>query len=429
MIGVQPTNLYASDEAPPHGGGGDMDASALAPALTASLAQEIAGDTSEIIGFNVLITDRTGTVIGSGDRGRVGTFHEASVDVVRTMRPATHDAAQARDLRGVRPGITLPIVLGDTALGTVGITGSPAQVRRFGLVVKRQTEILLQESVLLPSRLLRERALEDLVHDIAHFDAEVVEPELIAYRAGELGYDLGVPRVAVVVDLTAPPDQNGPRDTDLSTTRLALLQTLRTMFTAAHDVVAAMPSNRFVALHRVASAAPGNGHDDDLRTLCHEAVDHLGRRHGLSAVVGFGGVATTVTELHDSYHDASVAVRLGGRLAPRGATKPTITSIDDVRIHQLLAALGHRPRARLIDALTDALRTQTDWPDLRQTLIAWCETGFSLVRAAAALHIHRNTLVYRLNKITQATGRSAHDHRNALALYLACLADQLDDDS
>src|SRR5438045_3230620 len=82
---------------------------------------------------------------GGGSRSRVGTFHEASVEVVRTLRPATHSAAQARSLRGVRPGITLPIVLGETAMGTVGITGSPGQVHRFGLVVKRQTEILLQE--------------------------------------------------------------------------------------------------------------------------------------------------------------------------------------------------------------------------------------------------------------------------------------------
>jgi carbohydrate diacid regulator len=409
-----------------------MEMSVLAPALTPTLAQEIAGDTSQIIGFNVLITDRSGTVIGSGDRSRVGTFHEASVEVVRTIRAATHDAVQARRLRGVRPGITLPIVLGETALGTVGITGSPAQVRRFGLVVKRQTEILLQESVMLHSRLLRERALEDLVRDIAYFDAEVVEPELIAYRAGELGYDLGVPRIAVVVDLVAPPGhdqppgQDEPGGADQSNARLTLLHTLRTTFIAAHDVVAAMPSDRFVALHRVASTRRTDGQTDAVRALCRDAVDQLGRRHALTATVGIGAVATTVIQLHDSYQDASIALRLGTRLATRGEPVPKITSIDDVRIHQLVATAGNRPRARLVEALTTELRAQPDWPALRATLVAWCETGFNLVQAATALHIHRNTLVYRLNKIAQLTGRSTRDHRATLALYLACLAEQFD---
>ncbi len=51
--------------------------------LTPALAQEIAGDTSAIIGLNIIITDADGIVIGGGDQSRVGTFHEASVEVVR----------------------------------------------------------------------------------------------------------------------------------------------------------------------------------------------------------------------------------------------------------------------------------------------------------------------------------------------------------
>lgn len=394
-----------------------MDVSSLTPALTPALAQEIAGDTSAIIGFNVLVTDRDGTVIGSGDRARVGTFHEASVEVMRTRQPAAHSAAQARALRGVRPGITLPIVLDGTALGTVGITGSPSQVRRFGLVVKRQTEILLQESVLLRSRLLHERALEDLVRDIAYFDADVVEPDLISYRGAELGYDLTVPRVAVVVGLSTPPDH------EEVTARLALLHTLRVTFAGTHDIVAAMPSDRFVVLHRLSAAHRA----DELPALCHRAVEEIGRRYRLTAAAGIGDIATTVVELHDSYQEASTALRLGARLGNHGDAAPTVSSIDDLRIHQLLAAVGHRPRARLVDALATNLRAQVDWPVLRQTLIAWCETGFNLVRAAAALHVHRNTLVYRLNKIAQLTGKPVRDHRAAVALYLACLTDQLDD--
>jgi carbohydrate diacid regulator len=55
------------------------------------------------------------------------------VDVVRTRRPASHTAEQAAALRGVRPGLTLPLLLVDgDAVGTVGITGSPTRIQRFG---------------------------------------------------------------------------------------------------------------------------------------------------------------------------------------------------------------------------------------------------------------------------------------------------------
>jgi len=143
--------------------------------LSGTLAQQIAGETTEAIGYNVIITDAEGMVIGSGDTSRVGSFHEASIEVMRTRESAWHNPEEARALRGVRPGITLPLVIGDEAVGTVGITGSPRQVRRFGLVVRRQTEILLEESALVRSRLMRERALEDLVNEVAAFDPELVE--------------------------------------------------------------------------------------------------------------------------------------------------------------------------------------------------------------------------------------------------------------
>jgi carbohydrate diacid regulator len=73
------------------------------------------------------------------------------------------------------------------------------------------------------------------------------------------------------------------------------------------------------------------------------------------------------------------------------------------------------------------LRAQGDWEQLRNTLIAWCETGFNLVAASARLHIHRNTLVYRIAKIERITGRSLRDHAACITTYLACLADQIDD--
>ena len=137
-----------------------VTAAAGSAILTPALAQEIAGDTSAIIGLNIIITDAAGIVIGSGDQSRVGTFHEASVEVVETQSAVAHTAEEARRLIGVRPGMTLPIVHEGAAVGTVGITGTPAQARRFGLVVKRQTEILLEEAVLLRTRMTRERVLE-----------------------------------------------------------------------------------------------------------------------------------------------------------------------------------------------------------------------------------------------------------------------------
>jgi carbohydrate diacid regulator len=79
----------------------------------------------------------------------------------------------------------------------------------------------------------------------------------------------------------------------------------------------------------------------------------------------------------------------------------------------------------LVEQELGVLRSAADWPQLRATVVNWCESGFNQVAAAKALNIHRNTLLYRLDKIERLVGRSWRDHRAMLSLYIACLADQL----
>ncbi|KUO19583.1 sugar diacid utilization regulator [Streptomyces dysideae] len=388
--------------------------------LSPSLAQEIAGDTSAVIGFNVLITDAKGMVIGSGDTSRVGTFHEASVDVIRTQEPATHNALQAQQLRGVRPGVTLPLVTGGQAVGTVGITGTPAQVRRFGLLVKRQTEILLRESVMLRSRLLAERAAETLLADIASYDPQVVEGDFLVFRAAELGFDLRLERVAVAFEVSVPTAgarRQGAPTRDMALVRSELLRTVREVFADPQDIVASTAPGWIGVLRRL----PARAQMASLLGDCRRITDIIAAQDGLNARAGIGEPAASVAGLHDSYQDARDALRLGARVAGHSP----VHLIADLRVHQVLATVSQPTRNRLIERTAARLRAQPDWPVLRDTVTAWCESGFNLVRASAALHIHRNTVVYRMNKIEQITGRPLREHRTAMALYLACLADEL----
>ncbi|MGW0576155.1 PucR family transcriptional regulator, partial [Streptomyces sp. NPDC002920] len=170
-------------------------------------------------------------------------------------------------------------------------------------------------------------------------------------------------------------------------------------------------------LHRL----PARGPVDSPEAGCRRVIDAIAAQDGLAARAGIGEPATAVGGLHDSYQDACEALRLGAR-RPDGLP---VHPIGELRVQQLLATVSQSARNRLLASTTAQLRTQPDWPALRDTITAWCESGFNLVRAAAALHIHRNTVVYRMNKIEQLTGRPLRDHHTTMALYLACLTDHL----
>ncbi|MGH3648753.1 MAG: CdaR family transcriptional regulator [Micromonosporaceae bacterium] len=386
--------------------------------LTPEIAQEVADGITAAIGFNVLVTDREGLVIGSGDPDRVGAVHEASRQVVRTRAEAWHDPRAARRFAGVKPGITLPLTLGQEIVGTVGITGDPEVVRPFGEIVRRQTEIMLRQTMLLRLELLRERALEQLVADIASYQEGTVDAEPLRTRAEELGFAVDLPRAVVVVaigpDATpADPDQALDVDRPHHPIRLA-----KEVFDAAGDLVAPIGA---AAVAVLADLAPRAG-SEALPKLGEELVRRIEQRLGADSWVGIGAEATGLAELPRSYHEAWSALRTGRRMAPKGRVHHT----RDFRVWDLLMGVAPRQRRDFREALLASLGRQRSWPELRRTVIALLEHGFRLVETAQALHIHRNTLLYRLERISAALGGDVREPRVAIPLYLACLLEEID---
>jgi carbohydrate diacid regulator len=370
--------------------------------LTPELAAEIADETTHILGHNVLITDQNAQVIGSGDISRVGSTHEASVAVLSTGVAASHNVEQAGALIGVLPGITMPIVLDGVVVGTVGITGPPARVARLGRLVQRQTEILLRESMFQRTRLLRENRLTQLVRDIVLFDPRLVDEQIIRASGVELGYDLTQPRVAVVFEV-----QPGPERYPSS------VRAIGEIFDARRDIVAELNSGRYVALHHLSPDEAEHVRERALR-----AAELLLERHGIVVHVGIGDAGFDVGSLAGSYADAVAAVRLGH---DRRRAEIGIHEIGNQRVRQLLDSSSTLARTRFAHSQLAGLSRETDYPVLRDTLIAWCEGGFNLVTTGQRLEIHRNTVIYRLDKISRLTHRNIRVPVIAIGLYLACL--------
>jgi len=374
------------------------------PVLTPELAGEIADETTRILGHNVLITDENARVIGSGDVSRVGSIHEASVSVLESGDAASHNAEEAAALTGVLPGITMPIVLDGAVIGTVGITGAPARVVRLGRLVQRQTEILLRESLFQRTRLLRENRLTQLVRDITLFDPGLVDEQIIRASGVELGYDLTQPRAAILFEV-----QPGLHSYPSS------VRAIGEIFGARTDIVAELASGRYIVLHHL---SPDDA--EHVRERARRAAELLRDRHGIVAHVGIGETGSGVAALAASCADATAALRLGPDHAGTGIE---IHEIANLRVRQLLSSASGRARARFTSSQLARLHRENDFDGLCDTLVAWCESGFNLVLTAQRLSIHRNTVIYRLDKIARTTTRDVREPGVAIALYLACLID------
>jgi hypothetical protein len=123
------------------------------------------------------------------------------------------------------------------------------------------------------------------------------------------------------------------------------------------------------------------------------------------AATGDAGLADTVSDLHD-------LVTLAGRAGRRGRIR-----VDDY-LTELMLANSPRLAEDIVRRVLGLLDTEDPSGTLSQTLRSLATHGFNRTAAAAALPAHRNTLLYRINRIEKLSGLDLdrHAHRELARL-------------
>ena len=167
--------------------------------------------------------------------------------------------------------------------------------------------------------------------------------------------------------------------------------------------------------------------DDDSNALARarssiEAVrDQLASRFPKGEVAaGISRPATGMSNLREAYREAKDSVVIAGELSDRDST----TFYGDLKLYQLLLALKERNLEHLQQFYDDALgplvaHDKRKQSDLIRTLSGFFAANGNLAKAAQELDVHRNTLVYRLDRIAELTKLDLDDSDNRLILHLA----------
>jgi len=157
------------------------------------------------------------------------------------------------------------------------------------------------------------------------------------------------------------------------------------------------------------------------RTVIEDVRAQLATRtpSGLVAA-GISRPAIGLSDLRDSYREAKDAVGIAYELGDRDTT----TFYGDLKLYQLLLALKERNLTNLNQFYQDALgplveHDERKQSDLIRTLNGFFEANGNLAKAAQELDVHRNTLVYRLDRIAELTELDLDDSENRLILHLA----------
>jgi len=307
--------------------------------------------------------------------------------------------------------VIVPIVLKRTMAGFLSAVGPAAACDELDHLIIGPAAIVCALEIAKQRAVAEaEYRLQADVLDAALTGRFASEAELAA-RARALGYDLNGEHVALAFAL-----DHGPAG-DSSTVeqpRLRLRDALRRLLDERGVAYLLRQEEERVVVFvpagpEVARGGPG---PEALRQAL------AGLLEGLAVSLGVGRAYRGLAGLSTSYHEAAEALAIGQALLGGSRT----THFADLGIRRLLFPLRGSPELQAFyDEFLGALESYDErhGTELIRTLEGFFAHHGNHVRAAEALHLHRNTLLYRLARIQAIAGLDLDDPEVRLAVQVA----------
>lgn len=172
--------------------------------------------------------------------------------------------------------------------------------------------------------------------------------------------------------------------------------------------------NELVVFH---ATDPKDPIDTSMKLARHFSQEILRQYPGGRVAIGMGQAARDITMWRSSYRDAVQALELAARLQTDAPLY-----IGDLGVYQLILSLSDREKLmtfceKTLGSLEDYDHRQN--ADLIKTLEAFFTCHGNLSQTADMLIVHRNTLLYRMNRINEIAQIDLDRPEIRLALHLA----------
>ncbi|MBH3429803.1 sugar diacid recognition domain-containing protein [Pseudomonas alkylphenolica] len=354
--------------------------------LDHDLAQDIVDRAMAILPCNVNVMDSQGLILGSGEPERINTRHEGAQLVLANGRIVELDVEAAKCLKGVQPGINLPLLLDGRLMGVLGLTGDPQHLRTYAQLVRMTAEMLLAQRHLQVEQQWRRQRCDDLLALLLGGSGD--SPRLVD-EARQLGLKPQLPRIPCLFELDAGPAAEG------------LASWLMSRYP---DSWCVSPARQSLLWCRPASVSL-----EELRLV--ERV----QRHGWQVQrLATGSTAHSVDQLRRGYRRVRDLLAYGREVLPG-------EQILTLNRYRLPALLWRHRNDDALDELLEPLqriRAKDNSGQLLATLRAWCAHDGQSQACADALGIHRNSLRYRLERIAELSEVDPLRLEGMLSLYL-----------
>ena len=242
-------------------------------------------------------------------------------------------------------------------------------------------------------------------HDRGTFVKNIIMDNILSgdiyIRAKELHFSTDVPRAVFLVR------QLGHGD-------VTTVDVLSGMFTdKLQDFVLSINEMDIAVVKQITPTTT----DEDLLKLAQAIEDTLKSELSIKTVIGIGTVAGHLRELSDAYKEAQTAIDVGKVFD----TEKSIINYENLGIGRLIYQLP----TTLCEIFLSEVFKKNSIDSLDQetlfTINKFFENNLNVSETSRKLFVHRNTLVYRLEKIKKLTGLDLRQFDHAIVFKVALM--------
>ena len=155
----------------------------------------------------------------------------------------------------------------------------------------------------------------------------------------------------------------------------------------------------------------------ELEKIAHSIADTISAEFFLRVTVGIGTVAENLKELSSSFRESQVAIEVGKVFD----TKKNIINYENLGIGRLIYQLPTTLCEMFLQEVFKKGSLESLDRETLMTIQAFFENNLNVSETSRKLFVHRNTLVYRLEKIRKLTGLDLREFEHAITFKVALM--------
>lgn len=220
-------------------------------------------------------------------------------------------------------------------------------------------------------------------------------------KAKKLRISTTVPRAVFMVETKQNKDENA-------------LATIRNIFSArTRDFITALDDNGIIIVRELQSTDTF----EDLLGVAYMLVDMLNTEVMTPAWVSFGNIAHSLNELPNAFRETKTAIEVGKIFY----SQKNVFSYNQLGIGRLIYQLPVPICEMFIDEIFKNESLDSLDEETLTTIKIFFENNLNLSETSRQLYVHRNTLVYRFEKLQKKFGLDIRTFEDALTFKLAMM--------